>query len=337
MADLFVKKFRIIAIGIPCFLILGLITGLSRFGLFPTDLSIHHGVLMLNGFAGGLITLERTLSKPIPTNILSLSLLVLGVILVSLDLPWGLWLITGAILLMILEEAKASSTPHWAYHLTQIIGLLCWLTANVKYQFSNFYPAAVPFWQAFILMMILATRVKKIGRISDLKVMLIIWMYVASICLPFHSIASSISSVLLFMVAGMVFSLELKYSEDRAYRLILVYGWLAATAIGTLFSDYILYSYDLVIHCFFLGFLFNMIFLNASNAIVSKLGVKPIPLGEGAWMIIMTMGLLLRVVAGDILGNEMARIAGGLISILAILGFLGSVIRAVVLTRMSRT
>lgn len=330
------SKLKLVAIGVPIFLILGLITGLSRFGLFPTDLSIHHGVLMLNGFAGGLITLERTLSKPIPTNLLSLCLLVLGVILASLDVRWGLWLVTGAILLLISEEARASLTHHWAYHLTQLIGLLCWLTANVRYQFSNFYPAAVPFWQAFVLMMILATRVKKIGRISDLKVMLIIWMYVVSICLPFHSAASSLSGLLLLMVAGLVLRLELKHSEDRVYRLVIVYGWLAATAIGTLFSDYILYSYDFVLHCFFLGFLFNMIFLNASKAIVSKLGVNDTPLGESIWMIVMTLGLAIRVIPGDIFANEASRIGGGVISLLAILGFFGSVIRAVVLTRMSR-
>lgn len=330
------SKLKLVAIGVPVFLILGLITGLSRFGLFGMDLSIHHGVLMLNGFAGGLITLERTLSKPVLTNFISLIMLVVGVILASLDMTWGLWLVTGAIILLILAEVQASRTHHWAYHLMQLTALLCWLTANAKYQFSNFYPAAVPFWQAFVLMMILATRLKKIDRISDLTVMLVLGLYVVSICLPFHSAASSLTGVLLIILAAQVLRLELRHSGDQGYRLVIVYGWLIATAIGMLLSDQILYSYDFVLHSFFLGFLFNMIFLNASKAIVSKLGVKDIPLAEGLWMIIMTAGLLIRIVPGDVLRIEMARVVGGVISILAILGFLGSVIRSVVLTRMSR-
>lgn len=331
------SKLKLVAIGVPVFLILGLITGLSRFGLFGMDLSIHHGVLMLNGFAGGLITLERTLSKPIITNFISLILLVLGVILASLDIIWGLWLVTGAITLLILAEVQASRTHHWAYHLLQLTGLLCWLTANAKYQFSNFYPAAVPFWQAFVLMMILATRLKKIDRISDWTLMLVLLSYVISICLPFHSVASSLTGVLLIILAVVILRLELRHSDDQRYRLMIVYGWLIATAIGMLLSDQILYSYDFVLHSFFLGFLFNMIFLNASKAIVSKFGVKDIPLAEGLWMSIMTAGLLIRIISGDVLGVEMARVVGGIISLLAIVGFLGSVIRAVVLTRMSRT
>ncbi|MEQ8713805.1 MAG: hypothetical protein RIC80_12370 [Cyclobacteriaceae bacterium] len=330
------SKLKLVAIGVPVFLILGLITGLSRFGLFPTDLSIHHGVLMLNGFAGGLITLERTLSKPVLANFISLIMLVVGVILASLDMTWGLWLVTGAIILLILAEVQASRTHHWAYHLMQLTGLLCWLTANAKYQFSNFYPAAVPFWQAFVLMMILATRLKKIDRISDLTVMLVLGLYIVSICLPFHSAASSLTGVLLITLAAVVLRLELRHSDDQRYRLMIVYGWLIATAIGMLLSDQILNSYDFVLHSFFLGFLFNMIFLNASKAIVSKFGVIGIPLAESLWMIIMTAGLLIRIVPGDVLGIEMARVVGGIISILAILGFLGSVIRSVVLTRMGR-
>jgi hypothetical protein len=330
------KGFRIIGVAIPIFLILGLIAGLSRFGLLSTHLSIHHGVVMLNGFAGGLITLERTLSKPILTNLLSLSMLVAGVIFTSLDLPWGLWLVTGAIVLMILEEVRASTTHHWAYHLTQLIGLLCWLTANVKFQFSHFYPVAVPFWQAFILMMIMATRLKKIDRIHDLALVITLWLYASSIYLPFHSPASSLSSILLLIVALGVLRVELRYSSDAGYRLFIVYGWLVATAIGTLFSDYFPYSYDFVLHCFFLGFLFNMIFLNASKAIISKLGVADVPLAEGVWMILMSVGVLVRVIPGDIFGYHDYRVIGSLLSTLAIAGFIASVLRAVVLTRISR-
>lgn len=330
------KVFKIIGVAIPIFLMLGLIAGLSRFGMFTTHFSMHHGVLMLNGFAGGLITLERTLSKPIMTNLLSLSLLVAGVMLTSFDLTWGLWLVTGAIVLMILQEVRASTTHHWAYHLTQLIGLLCWLTANVKFQFSHFYPAAVPFWQAFILMMIMATRLKKIDRIHDLVLVVMLWLYALSIYLPFHSPASSLSAILLLLVALGALRLELRYSSDVGYRLFIVYGWLAATAIGTLFLDYILYSYDLVVHTFFLGFLFNMIFLNASKAIISKLGVAGVPLAEGVWMVLMSVGVLVRVIPGDILGYHDYRVIGSLLSTLAIAGFIASVLRAVVLTRMSR-
>lgn len=330
------KYFKVIGIAIPVFLLLGLLTGISRFGLFSMNLSMHHGLLMLNGFAGGLITLERTLSKPVITNLFALMMLILGVVLASVDLTWGLWLVAGAILVLVMEEVSASGTHHWAYHSTQLIGLLCWLTANARYQFSGFYPTAAPFWQAFVLLMILATRLKKIDRISDWTVMLLIWSYVISICMPFHSVASTFSALLLIVLAFIVLRLELRHSDDRHYRLMIAYGWLVATAIGTLLSDQILYSYDFVLHSFFLGFLFNMIFLNASKAIVSKLGVNDIPLAEGLWMVVMTAGLLIRIVPGDVLGIEIARVVGGIISILAILGFLGSVIRSVVLTRMSR-
>ncbi|MEQ9299489.1 MAG: hypothetical protein RIF33_13030 [Cyclobacteriaceae bacterium] len=326
---------KALAVFIPLVLMAGLATGLAKLGIVPIPGAHLHGLLMLNGFTGGLITVERTLSKPIPSNFFALVLLEAGIVLALLDYSWGLWLVTGAVLLLLTQEVRAYQKSQWFYHTTQIIGLLCWLTANVKYQFGGFYPLAIPFWQAFILMMILATRLKNIDRINDRLMMLGMWSYVALICLPFHGIATYLSGGVLLLVGARALWLELKTSPDSAYRLIIVYGWLIATAIGILMSDFIFYSYDLVIHCFFLGFLFNMIFLNASKAVVSKLGVKNVPLAEGVWIIIMTVGLLLRVVAGDLLEVELAKEAGGIISVLAILGFLGSVIRAVVLTRRS--
>ncbi|GEM_PF-5510033 len=327
---------RPFAIFIPLILMAGLATGLAKFGVVALPGAHLHGVLMLNGFAGGLITVERTLSRPFLSNVIALLMLEMGVILAALGYTWGLWFVSGTILLLLMQEVRAFHKAQWVYHITQLIGLLCWLTANVKYQFGGFYPLAVPFWQAFVLMMILATRLRNIERMNDRMVVGSMWAYIILIGLPFHSSATYLSAIVLLFLAGRILWLELKWSADSADRLVIVYGWLVATAIGMLFSDHIFYSYDLVLHCFFLGFLFNMIFLNASKAIVSKLGVNAIPLGEGIWMVVMTVGLVIRVVLGDLFESEWSRIAGSIISLLAILGFLGSVIRAVVLTRMTK-
>ncbi|WP_420318578.1 hypothetical protein [Ekhidna sp.] len=313
------SKLKLFAIGIPVFLILGLFTGLSRFGLINFPLSFHHGVLMLNGFAGGVITVERLLSNRNDRWFLTgLILLVCGLTLYLLGFEFGLLLVAGNIAILFLKESLVLIEKRSQNGIYQLIGLLSWFIGNLRFYQNGFYPAAVPFWIVFILMLIVGTRLSKMGKEDVISLVLSLALFF-SFWLGFHGYGQTIYGIGLALLSIRLVYLELKSSTKHRLGIVISYTWLLMTGVSSLISDHILYSYDLVIHAFFLGFFFSMIFINAPDALLKKLGLEELKTFPNFWVIFLSIGLIARLIIGDIFQIQLARNIGGILNLLAII------------------
>jgi len=313
------SKLKLVAIGVPVFLILGLLTGLSRLGIAQVPLSPHHGALMLNGFAGGVITVERLLSNRNDGWVLfGLILLICGLTLYLAGVMDGLLLVAATIAILFVKETLRLSEKGLQNGAYQLIGLMSWFMGNLTFYRQGFYPAAVPFWMVFILMLIIGTRLTSIGKEDMVSLLLSVAIFM-SFWLDFHGYGRVTYGVGVSVLSIRMGYLELKNHNKHLVGLVIAYTWLLVTGMGSIFSDYILYSYDLVIHAFFLGFFFSMIFINAPNALLKKLGLDGLKTWPNFWVLFLGVGLFIRLILGDFFQMTNARNIGGVLNLLAII------------------
>ncbi|MEQ8628658.1 hypothetical protein [Ekhidna sp.] len=316
----------LVAIGIPVFLILGLFTGLSRFGVIYFPLSFHHGVLMLNGFAGGVITVERLLSNPKDRWFhIGLILLTAGLVLYLLGFEFGLLLVSVNVGILFLKETLQLVEKQSQNGVYQLVGLLSWFIGNLKFYQNGFYPAAVPFWIVFILMLIVGTPLIKNGKKDVISLILALTLFF-SFWLGFHSYGQTIYGIGLVLLSIRLGYLELKNRSKHLLGVVIAYTWLMMTGISLLFSDHILYSYDLVLHAFFLGFFFSMIFINAPDALLKKLGLEELKTFPNFWLVFLSIGLIARLIIGDLFQIQLARSIGGTLNLLTIILYAASLL-----------
>lgn len=313
------SKLKLVGIAVPIFLILGLFTGLSRFGLMNFPLSFHHGMLMLNGFAGGVIAVERMLSNQNDRwFLIGLILLICGLALYLLGYDFGLLLVAANIAILFLKETLVLSEKKSLNGVYQLIGLLSWFIGNLKFYQNGFYPAAVPFWIVFILMMIVGTRLSKMEK-EDLMSLVFSLTAFFSFWLGFHGYGQAIYGIGLIALSIRLCYLEIRNGSKHLVGLVSAYFWLLLTGISSLVSDHILYSYDLVLHAFFLGFFFSMIFINAPDALLKKLGLNRLNTYPNFWVLFLSLGLIARLIVGDLFHVQEARNMGGILNLLTIL------------------
>lgn len=313
------SKLKFVAVGAPVFLILGLFTGLSRFGLINFPLSFDHGVLMLNGFAGGVITVERLLGDRGDRWILiGLASLIVGLVLYLVGYNFGLLLIAGNIAILFLKETLLLSEDRRVNRLYQLIGLLSWFIGNLKFYQNGFYPAAVSFWIVFILIMIVGTRLGKMGKKDMISLILSVTLFI-SFWFGFHGYGQAIYGIGLIALSIRLAYQEIKYQSKYPPGVIMAYCWLLVAGLSSLLSDHILHSYDLVLHAFFLGFFFSMIFINAPDTLLEKLGLNRLNTYPDFWVLLLSLGLIARLIVGDLFHVQEARNIGGILNLLTIL------------------
>ncbi len=155
-------------------LLMGLWAGLSRLGwtlpVFPATLPSQHGPLMISGFLGTLIALERVAALRQRWMFVAPLLSGIGWIF-SLALPGGWYgpllitlgsLIASAILIvMVRREPKI-------YTLTMAIGVACWLIGNLFWISGAPIFQIVWIWGAFLVLTITGERLE-LSRIRGFK------------------------------------------------------------------------------------------------------------------------------------------------------------------------
>jgi hypothetical protein len=329
-------------------LLAGLYAGLIRLGLWsgahPVVSPILHGALMVNGFLGTLIGLERaaalqtkwTYGAPVFFAIATVLLLfVHGIGAVYLFIIASIFFLMIMILLYRMQPE--------VYHLVMLLGAVCLLTGNVLL-FLN-YPIfnLVVWWIGFLLLTIFAERLE-LNRIlrppekaqQFFLLLSLIWMAGAAITYFYHYSGWALASAALIIQALWLFRFDvarrtIKMSEWTRYSAICLltgYGWLvAAGGFGLWFGlPRAGFLYDAQLHMIFLGFVFSMIFAH-SSVIIPSLSGKMIPYSSYFYgPLILLHGFLLVRVIGDIAGLPVIRGIGGYGNIAAILLFLGGVV-----------
>ena len=337
-------------------LLSGLWAGLVRLGwqwpALRPQLPLSHGPLMVCGFFGTLIILERAVA-------LNRSWAYLGVLwsgLGGLLLLAGVGGVAGPALLaagslwLVLIFAVFVRQHPALYTITMLAGALSWLVGCLLWLLGWAVFHVVWWWLGFLVLTIAGERLE-LSRVLRLtptaqRLFLLAGGVLAAgpvVSLFDANLGVRLGGAGLLALAAWLLNYDLARRTVRmtgltrfiAVCLLSGYFWLGFAGLVGLrygFQPAGPY-YDALLHSVFLGFVFSMVFGHAPvifPAILhAPLGYRPafyVPLA-------LLHGSLLLRIAGDFAGLPWARLGGGLLNAIAILGFLGLIVWATIKAR----
>ncbi len=337
--------------------ILGLLAalwaGLMRLGwqlpALAPSLAMLHGPIMISGFLGTLITLERAVAMKQKWMYLPPLLSGLGWLLATIlpKLPFGVILLTLSSLggVAILTEIVRRETA--LHTVTMFLGTLAWLTGNLLWMFGWQIYQVVFFWMAFLVLTIAGERLE-LSRVlhpsqtqqilfGGIVVILLAGILLALFDLQLGTRLSGLGLLLLPLwslrndIAWRNVRHKLPLTRYIAWCLALGFIWLGvggglslgfgAQAAGP--------RYDALLHVVFVGFVISMIFGHAPIIFPAILGI-PINFQPVFYvhLLLLHVSLLVRVIA-DYTNQSTLRMWGGLINEIAILIFIGMMVYSV--------
>ena len=322
-------------------LLAGLDAGLLLAGL-PTpvdrpDLTERHGMLMVLGFLGTLIALERAVALRQPWGLLAPGCLGLGGILLLAGAPqWlGALMLVNGCLALVAVYTQLFARQHDEATAVEMLGAVAAL-AGAALWFRLEIAALLPWLVTFILFTITAERVE-LARLhrppGSERILLILSALVmagalASLILgdPGARVFGGAVLVLtLWSANGDVARKTIRLTglpRFSAAALLLGYFWLTAGAliwlIGGIPSSF--GAYDAAVHTVFLGFAMSMVIAHAP-VILPAVIRRPLPYHPSLWvtLVVLQIGLILRVGLGDGLGLGFAWDVGIWITVAALL------------------
>lgn len=320
-------------------LLIGIWTGWIRIGwnLPFTQNIADHGALMVGGFIGSLICLERTVNFKYKTALAVPAVNVLSIVFFIAKFPQiGYYLLlVGSIGLTVIYLIL-----YFEFNETHILlmtaGAFSYLIGNLILIKTSFYPQAAMWWIAFLYFTILGERLElsrylQIKPIYKALLVILLVIYIIGILMPFHGSGGYFTAISLIGSSVWLFKFDMaKKSLQRGGQhfysgLVLLTGYVWLIICG-LFMAYGAYSgllYDPVLHAFFLGFVFSMIFAHAPIILpgVLKLQINIFSRWLYAWFVLLQLSLMARILSSLLISPEL-KTWGGIFNGIAILGFL---------------
>src|SRR5690606_9390770 len=297
-------------------LVAGVLAGFGRLGLsFPLSHAvIHHGAIMVGGFLGTLISLEKVI--PLKRK----ALLIIPVVSALSIIPFSSDMLpVGAGLLLAASAGLAGVyltylSPQRALHLyVMFSGAICWVIGNGVLFHSRFFPAAFPWWMSFLLFTIVGERLelsKFLPVSSRARAILFAFMalVVAGLIVPFHEYGSYIAgvgmagiAVCLMRVVFVLISIKKEgLSRFIGYALLRGYCALMLEGVFLLSLPDVPFAYDTIVPAFFLGFVFSMIFAHGPTILPGVLAVAVKPYHPLLYLplVLLVSSVVLRILAG---------------------------------------
>jgi hypothetical protein len=332
-------------------LLFALWAGLLRIGWtlpsFP-NLALAHGPLMVSGFLGVLIPLERAVAirqkwmfaAPIAAGLGWIALLVvpfLGGILLTLAS-----LITLIILgVMVRREPK----PHT---ITMFVGVLAWVVGNLLWLFGLPIFRIIYFWIAFLVLTIGGERLElsrvlrpqpgQLRLFGASAAVLVAGTILSIFHLPLGARLSGLAllALALWFLKNDIATRNIRHPNPLtryiAFCLFAGFLWLAFGGalhlyFGALYAGPL---YDAALHSIFVGFVISMIFGHAPMIFPAILGApilyRPIFTVQ---LVLLHLSLLVRIL-GDLANQIDVRRWGGFLNETALLLFLATTIYSIV-------
>ncbi|MFF4659018.1 hypothetical protein [Streptomyces sp. NPDC001381] len=303
-----------------------------------------HGVLMVLGFAGTLVALERAVALGRPWAYLAPGCLGAGGLLllspVDLVVP-RLLLVAGCALLVALYVRFWRRQPSVAL-IAQAAGAVSALGAVLLWLGGTDVPRILPWLVAFLVVTIAGERLELarvgvlvpsaehmflgcVGAVTVGVVTTLLWPAIGSVLL-----GSALLALVAWLVVHDVARRLLRSTglpRFTAACLLAAYAWLGVAGALWLLTGPVTEGtgYDAVVHAVFLGFVMSMIMAHAPVILPAVLR-RPLPyhpaLAAAAWL--LHLSLSLRVIVGDLRGVRGAWQLGGLLNIAAVLLFVVS-------------
>lgn len=314
-----------------------------------------HGPLMVLGFLGTVIALERAVALGRPWGFLAPAAAGLGGLSLVLGLPLlgRLLLCVASILLIVVYVVVHRVQP--AIHLrVMAIGAVCWYVATVLWLAGWTVPRTVPWLAGFLVLTIAGERLE-LARVGLLRPASVRQFRVAAVLLMAGLVLTALPTLAVLGTrtagAGMLGLALWGAANDVARRTVKIpgvtrfmavcllagYAWLAVAGalwlvVGDLGSG--LAVYDAALHAVFLGFVMSMIFGHAPVIVPAVLRVR-LPFHPSFYLHLglLHVALAVRIVAGDAFGVTWLWRAGGVATEVAVLLFLAASAAAVVRAR----
>lgn len=335
-------------------LLTGIWAGWLRLGwsLPATAAAAQHGALMVGSFLASLIFLERAVTFKSRWVLLLPAVNAASLLFFWFRAPvFGQWCLVVGSLGFVVMCSYFVYRYRELYYYVFLGGALALFTGNALLLQTFSYPHAVSWWMVFLLFTIVAERLE-LSRFLALTPAKRIWLIGAlalmpvSLFIPRQWQGESLFSVALILTALWLLKYDMARRSVRlagqhrysALLLLTGYAWLLITAVLFVLKPYFIFYYDAVLHSFFIGFVFSMIFSHAPIILPAVLRwpikiYRPVLYG---WFGALQASLLLRI-AGDVLEMQALRQWGGLLNGFAILLFFATILFTVQQQRRKRT
>ena len=297
-----------------------------------------HGPLMVAGFLGTVIGLERAVAlgrswayaAPLASS--------LGAIALAAGAPGGPWLMTLGSAVMVVVFVAILKRQMALFTIVMALGALSWLAGQVFWLAGWPFHRAVFWWAGFPVLTIAGerlelTRLLRVGAKGHAALLIVIIALLVGLALT--SIAPDvgvrITGVALMTLAGWlgIFDIARRtvwtsgLTRFIAVSLLSGYLWLGVAGLVALCSGHVSAGpqYDAILHALFLGFVFSMIFGHAPIIFPAVSGLS-VPYRPTFYVHLglLHASLALRVF-GDLVPWLSGRQWGGLLNGLAIVIF----------------
>jgi hypothetical protein len=313
-------------------LLAGILAGEVRLGWPGPDLALAHGPLMVCGFFGTVIGLERAVALSHPWGYAAPAATGLGGLLLILGhgaaaaaaITLGSLLFAAMALLVLRRQPQAFTA-------VMALGALSWLGANLAWLAGAEVARLVPAWAAFLVFTIAGERL-------ELSRFLAPWKWRTPTLVPaVLLVAAGIGTAswplfglgLLALVAWSLMNDVARRTVRQpgltryvALCLLSGYGWLAVAGVAAIAGPGEAgYGYDAALHALFVGFVFCMVFGHAPiiAPAVLKVSLPYRPYFYGP-LLLLHLSLILRLL-GDAMEIDGLRQWGGLLNGVAIVTF----------------
>ncbi len=328
-------------------LLMAMWAGLIRLGwalpVLRSSLPVAHGPLMVSGFLGTLIALERAVALKQSWTIAVPALGGLGGLTLALGLPVGLWLITLCSLGLVIIYAVILNRQLALYTLTMAFGAIFWFVGNGLWLAGRAIPAVVPWWAAFLVLTIAGerlelSRVMRHSSYSNAIYALALGIVIGGLIIYLLAFTTGVRLVnlgFIFLALWLLWYDVARRTVCRpgltrfiAVNLLVGYFWLVVGGVlGFRYAGVMAGPpYDAWLHALFLGFVFGLIFAHALIILpaVTGLSVPFRPMFYGP-VVLMFFALSMRIISDLALWWSL-RLWGGLLNGIAILWFLLEVV-----------
>jgi hypothetical protein len=311
-------------------------------------LALSHGPLMVSGFLGTLISLERSVALNRPWAYGAPLLTALGTLGIIVGVPGKLWplLITLGSLALVWNFAAIVRRQTALFTVTMALGAVAWLIGNIFWVSGVQIPSMVHWWVGFLVLTIVGERLE-LSRLAPRSPGINRLFLLSAGVFQAGLIWASLDRARGLQIAGaglLLLSFWLARFDVARYtvrqpglprfialHLLTGYFWLAVggifwTLAGRFSSNsaWQSFHYDAMLHSIFLGFVFSMIFAHAPIIFPAITG-RTLVYRKALYAhgILLHLSVALRI-GSDITGQFAANRWSGVLNVLAITVFIAN-------------
>jgi len=282
-------------------LVLGISGGWIRLGSLVVPISeagVYHGLIMTGGFLGTLISIERAMIMEKKTWLIiplltgaSLIPFFLGIDEIGLFL-----LMAGSLGLSLIMHLQ--SLKHPKFHTALLYaGAVSWFIGNYMSWHTGLIAAGSTWWIGFLLFTIVGERLElsqflPVPSWSKQALKLLLALFAIGLAIPFHSWGNEIMGLSTLLISAwlLVFDMAKVISKKSGqFRYIGIglrvgYVWLGIHGLILVGMESHALYYDLMVHTFFLGFTFSMIWAHSPIIFPTIFGIRETPFHPILWV-----------------------------------------------------